>query len=162
MSATDSPEQVRRIARLQCLLMQIELVQFVAVAISFALEIWAEQTRTSIDESLNTILMMVIVGIGLGQFGAMFNLGRALGHRRAAYLCALIGLCGCLALPVVLLMNNWAIGRLRRAGLRPGFLGVRPDDLESYLASHVFRSCSACGEAVVGTATACPMCGATG
>ena len=162
MSLTDSPEQVRRIARLQRLLMQIELAQFVAVAISFALEIWAEQTRTSIDKSLNTILMMVIVGIGLGQFGAMFNLGRALGHRRAAYLYAFIGLWGCLALPVVLLLNHWAMGRLRRAGLQPGFLGVPQDDLERYMASHVVRSCSSCGEPVVGTSAACQMCGATG
>jgi len=162
MSLTDSPEQVRRIARLQRFLMQIELAQFVAVGCSFALEIRAEITQTSVNSSADAILVMIIMAIGLAQFGTMFNLGRALGHRNAAYLYAFVGIWGCLALPVVLLLNHWAMGRLRRAGLQPGFLGVRHDDLERYMASHVVRSCSACGEPVVGKSAACPMCGAIG
>ncbi|MHC5109181.1 MAG: hypothetical protein ACYTHJ_04810 [Planctomycetota bacterium] len=72
-------------------------------------------------------------------------------------LVALLALAPCVQLLILLLVNRSVTATLKRAGLRVGFMGVNPDDLERLLNPDL---CGSCGYNLTGnTSGMCPECG---
>lgn len=80
--------------------------------------------------ALDTILrVLVFLVVGVGSLVAEALLVNALHGRTAAILCAPLMFVPCVNLIALLLFNQQATGRLRKAGFKVGLLGGNPNDI---------------------------------
>ncbi len=101
--------------------------------------------------------LLRLVTLALLIIGVVLMLTAQRTHWAVTTICAILMICPCVNLIVLVLVNASVNNTLRRAGLRVGLMGAKKEDVERVLNPAL---CTGCGYDLTGNVTGrCPECG---